>query len=680
MKKTGKRPRFPIHAASRSKSDATLYEQTEENLLKKENLIRHVIELSPIVLVIYDLVTEHHTYFSSDTLKVYGYTSDEMMQMQKPFDVLMHPEDIPKVRENINSLKRLGDGEINEFECRIRRGDSGERRWINARSINFARDEKGEARQVISAIFDITERKETEGKLIESEKRFRSYFELGLIGMAITSPTKGCLAVNDELCKILGYERDELLNRNWAEMTHPEDIAADVANFNRVMAGEINAYRLDKRFIRKDKRIIDTTISVKCVRRADGSVDYFVALVEDITERKRAEEALRESEAKYRTLFDSIDEGFCLIEMIYDSQGEPIDYLFLETNRAFEAWGIAGATGKTALELVPDVEKRWLETYGRVAETGEAVRVEDNVASMNQWFDVYASRVGGSGSRKVAVVVNDTTERVQAEEALRQANDELERRVLERTGQLSELNEDLRKEIVERKRAEQEREQLLRRVVSAQEDERQRIAREMHDQLGQNLSALALKLSALKNDYDQQPELREHFASLKKIVKQLDADVGDLVHDLRPTALDDFGLVVALSNYVRKWSKQCGIHAELHTSGAEKDRLTGEIETALYRITQEVLTNVAKHANAENVDVLLERRPDHVSLIVEDDGDGFDVAQTFTTTLKGFGLISMRERATLVGGSLVVESNPGAGVTIAVRIPLGHITNGGYSK
>lgn len=802
MNRIDKKSRFPIQGASRSQSAETERENTEETLREKESFIRHVIELSPVVLVVYDLVTGHHTYFSSDAIKVYGYTGDEMAQMPDPFAVLLQPEDIHRIQENVKRLKRLGDDEINEFECRIRRGD-GERRWINARSMIFARDEKGEARQVISATFDITERKETEEKLIESEKRFRSYFELGLIGMAITSPTKGCLAVNDEFCKILGYKRDELLKRNWAEMTHPEDLAADVVNFNRALAGEIDAYRLDKRFIRKDNRIIDATISVKCVRRDDGSVDYFVALLEDITKRKRAEEALRESEAKYRTLFDSIDEGFCLIEMIYDSQGKPIDYRFLETNRAFEAWGVAGAVGKTALELVPDVEKNWIETYGRVAQTGEAVRVEDNVAAMNQWFDIYASRVGGSGSRKVAVVVNDTTERkqaekklreseenyrvivnqavagifkldldgnvtfsnqrfcemldysreellemnvkkivyaedlprdtwlfkrlknqglsyeiekrlvrkdgslvwvnnqvspifdragspesvivvsvditerVQAEEALRQANDELEHRVIKRTGQLSDLNEDLKKEIEERERVEADRERLLRRVVSAQEDERQRIAREMHDQLGQNLSALALKLSVLKNDYDQQPELREHFASLKKIVKQLDDDVGYLVHVLRPTALDDFGLVVALSNYVRNWSKQVGVRAEFHTSGIGKDRLTSEMETVLYRITQEALTNVVKHANAENVDILLERRSDHVSLIIEDDGGGFDVAQAFGSSQKGFGLISMRERSSLVAGTLAVESNPGAGATVVVRIPAAHVPGGG---
>jgi PAS domain S-box-containing protein len=158
-------------------------------------------------------------------------------------------------------------------------------------------DASGAVTGAMNMILDITDYKAAQHALQRSEDRFRRYFELGLVGKVITSPEKGILEVNDEMCKVLGFERSELLQKTWPELTHPDDLAGEVAEFDRAMAGEIDGYSLDKRWIRKDGQVIESIVSARCLRRADGSVDHFMGLLQNITERKRVEEKLRRSEA-----------------------------------------------------------------------------------------------------------------------------------------------------------------------------------------------------------------------------------------------------------------------------------------------------------------------------------------------------------------------------------------------
>jgi PAS domain S-box-containing protein len=164
-------------------------------------------------------------------------------------------------------------------------------------------------------------------------------------------------------------------------------------------------------------------------------------------------------------------------------------------------------------------------------------------------------------------------------------------------------------DITEQTRAEESRKELVRRLLAAQEEERGRISRELHDDFGQRVSALALKLGALRREHGGNTNLDVQLASLEAIVKQLDSNVSVIAWQLRPAALDDFGFAAALTTYVERWSKYFGIHVTVDVSGTEGDRLTDERETALYRIMQEALNNVAKHAGARNVRIALHRSP-----------------------------------------------------------------------
>ena len=233
-------------------------------------------------------------------------------------------------------------------------------------------------------------------------------------------------------------------------------------------------------------------------------------------------------------------------------------------------------------------------------------------------------------------------------------------------------------DITERKRTEEAREQLLKdrkqllsRLVTAQEEERRRIARELHDQLGQQITALMLGIKLLKDSGYCQPQAAEHLNRLQEYADQLGREVHNIAWELRPTALDDLGLQTALGNYLEKWSERSGKKVELHTSGLNGHRLSAQIETTLYRVIQEALTNVLKHARAATVSLILERRNNHVRAIIEDDGCGFDVEAVMSApeSERKLGLLGMRERLALVFGTLEIESTPGAGTTLFVRIP-----------
>lgn len=220
----------------------------------------------------------------------------------------------------------------------------------------------------------------------------------------------------------------------------------------------------------------------------------------------------------------------------------------------------------------------------------------------------------------------------------------------------------------ERTEREQLRAQYVNGVITAQEDERKRIARELHDSTSQSLTSLLIGLRAL-SDSSPRPDTQRQLEDLRAVASQTLDDVHSLALQLRPSVLDDLGLPAALERHIADCRRRYALQIDVAINGLANRRLPPDVETALYRIIQESLTNVVRHAQAQTASVLIECRDQHVRAIVEDDGVGFDPAAASRSDRR-FGLYSIRERAELLGGSLTIESEPGHGTSLFVEIPL----------
>ena len=403
-----------------------------------------------------------------------------------------------------------------------------------------------------------------------------------------------------------------------------------------------------------------------------GSRSKMILLaIEDVTERRRAANALALSEVRYRRLFETAQDGILLVDpatgQVFDANPFLTDLLGYSRDELL---------GKQLWEIgfFGDIESNKaafliLRENGYIRYEDLPLRTHDNRS-----IDVeFVSNVYDVGDKQVIQCnIRDITDRKRAEGALLKAHAELEARVHDRTAELAETNGALTDEIARRKLAETDRRDLQQRLTTAQEHERRRIARELHDELGQHLTALGLGLKITKNEISKMSPAWERLQSLQTLTDLIGRQIHNLSLELRPTALDDLGLLAALANYAEEWAERSGIEVDFHSTGMDEVRLPVLIETTLYRVVQEALTNVLKHSGARRVSVVLRRSPDQVSAVVEDDGRGFsgDPAPATPATERRLGLLGMRERLDLVGGTLTVESAVGCGTTVIARIPL----------
>jgi PAS domain S-box-containing protein len=414
-------------------------------------------------------------------------------------------------------------------------------------------------------------------------------------------------------------------------------------------------------------------------RTEEDHINGVVVTFLDVSAHKLAEDELRQAEERLRLIVESVQDyaifsvtpdnrvsywnagaervfGFAEAEIM----GRPIDAVFTPEDR--EA-GVPAAELAEALESGRAADERW-----HIRKDGARFYASGVVRPVLRDGALYGF---------VKVARDLTTERT-AEEVLRRAHDGLEARVGARTVELRNTVEAMLAEVKERRAAEEHARTLVGQLVTAQEDERRRISRDLHDLLGQQLTAIRLKLSALRDACGASEELCAQVEAVQELAERVDSEVDFLAWELRPSALDDLGLAAALTNFVCEWSKHYSVPAEIQVAGFGTGglRLPPQTETCLYRITQEALNNVSKYAQAARVAVVLERRDGHAVLVVEDDGVGFDPDAKMAEATS-LGLVGMRERATLAGGSLEIESAPGGGTTVYARVPVAPPEGGG---
>ncbi|MGX9217001.1 PAS domain-containing protein [Massilia varians] len=306
------------------------------------------------------------------------------------------------------------------------------------------RDPAGRVTGILVHGIDVTDRKLAEIELYESRERFQKIVSQAATGVVQLDHEGRITLVNQKYCEMVQRLESELLGASVLDVTAPDSVPVTLEAVQRLGAGEAGVV-VEKEYLRRDGSVMPATSSVNALRGPNGEFQGLVAIVVDTTESRRAAEKLRASEERYRTLFESVDQGFCIFEMIFDAQDRPVDYRFLEMNPMFEAHtGLHDAVGRTAREMIPTLDAFWFETYGRVAQTGEPVRFENEAPAMGRWFDVYATRIGGEGSRRVALLFSDITARKQSEETLRKLASDLEEADRRKTEFLATLAHELR--------------------------------------------------------------------------------------------------------------------------------------------------------------------------------------------------------------------------------------------
>jgi PAS domain S-box-containing protein len=537
------------------------------------------------------------------------------------------------------------------------------------------------------AISDITSLKQAEGQVRVSEVRYRRLFETAHDGVLLLDPsTRKITDANPFMTQLLGYSHTQLIGKELFEIGLLKDEAASHEMFQKLKRDHQIRYE-DLPLESQDGRHQEVEVVANLYRENGHSV--IQCNIRDITERKQSEQSLRESEGRYRALFELSPAA------VYSCASSGVIQSF--NRRAAELWGRKPALGETDEQFcgsyklfrvdgsfMPHAQCPMAEVLnGKLSEVrdGEVIIERPDRSRITVIVNIKPLK---NERREVTGAINcfyDITELRNAEAAQRRlavlaaSNRKLEKEIVRRQAVEETLRKSEQHQILLLRKSGRMQDQLRglsRQVLSAQEAERRQISRELHDVIAQALTGISVQLEALKKEATlDATSLDCSITRTQRLVQQSVDTVHRFARELRPTVLDDLGLIPALHTYMESFISRTGVRVSLKVF-AEVEELDGAQRTALYRVAQEALTNVARHAKANRAEVTIQKLHQAVRMEIKDDGKSFPVESRLNG--KGstrLGLLGMRERSEMVGGNFCVESVPGQGTTIRVEIPLG---------
>ncbi len=599
-----------------------------EAIGKSEERTRLAVEAGELATWEWNLTT-NEVFWNERHFTLFGMKPCQNPVKPEDFFKHVHPDD----RERITKKLKGAIAERSLFNaefCAVL--DSGDERWVSGYGRVVETDASGEPTRVSGVMQDITERKQAEAALRNSEVRLAAIFAEAAVGLSEIGLDGRFIRVNPELCRIVGRSREELLQLSVLDVTHPDDTPQSTLALQQVMTSG-QPVSLDKRYLCPDGTVVWANSSLSPLKNESGKIQPFLAVTVDLTQRLQTEASLRASEERLCFLVEGTRD---YAMFLMDAQRRIFHWNTGAEN--LFGWSRAEAIGQSG-DMIFTPEDRAKGDPDKEAEEaareGSAPNIRWHIRKDGSrfWSDGINTGLRNEAGELLgyAKIMRDATREKEADEALQRAHAELERAHAELEQRVLERTAELQNEILQRKAVEQAREQLLHRLVNAQEEERLRISRELHDQMGQQLTALLMGLNALPEIEEvglRPPSHSDQVQLLQSIASTLMQQMHDLAWQLRPTALDTFGLEPALQEHLQQWSKQSGVESDLLCQGMSKEsRLPEAIETALYRVVQESLTNVQRHAQAQPVSVLVKCQGDAVSLLIEDDGRGFDTTQ-----------------------------------------------------